>query len=269
MARFWFPLAALATVGLMVTSITVAQGQTKGAPGGTQLSAAVKGEFKTVVQNGVVEMESGGRVVYVKLAPTGRAIISGKAEPSFLAPKMFVKIPEIEANALGETKGAIKAMSVVEQDANTEIPTFYTESASASLVQKKLTKEESEKFNKYFVRGSITKITGDDTDREIQIKVPNGTVTAKVAPDCKIDVISGQPAIVLQYAQSGDGAEVREGKEFAAPMPPGQKAPAKGTAPAKGAAPAGPQPPRLIESTWFEVTAKNPLAAKKKPGAKK
>lgn len=255
MARHWFTLAVVTSLGLMVASIAYAQTA-------TALGSAIKGEFKKFVQNGVIEMESGGRLVYVKLGKTCRTVISGKAEPSFLAPKMFVKIPEIEANALGETKGVVKKLDVVEQDANTEIPTFYSEAAAPTLVAKKLTKEEAEKFNKYFVRGTITKITGDETDREIQIKVPNATVTAKIAPDCKIEVQSG----LINFAQAGDSAEVREGSEFAQPA----AAPAAKTPAAKGkaATAAGPGA-RYVEATWFEVTAKSPLTGKKKPGAKK
>ncbi|MBL8825870.1 MAG: hypothetical protein JNM18_02725 [Planctomycetaceae bacterium] len=260
MARHWFSFAVVASLLVMVTSIVYAQGK---APASTQLGSPVKGQFKKFGQNGVVEMASGTRDVYVQLAPKCRTVISGIAEPSFLAPQMFVKIPEIEANALGETKGAIKKLDIVAPDPNTEIPTFYTESATASLTQKKLTKEEAEKFNKYFVRGTITKISGDDNERELQIKVPNVTVTAKLAPDCKIEVLSD----AVRFARPGDEAEVREGSEVQVPMPPAPKA-AK-NAP-KGATPAAaPQGPRFIIATWFQVTAKEPLTGKKKPAGKK
>ncbi len=256
MARHWFSFAVLASLLVMVTSIVYAQGK---APAATQLGAPVKGQFKKFGQNGVVEMSSGSRDVYVKLDPKCRTVISGIAEPSFLAPQMFVKIPEIEANALGETKGTIKKLDIVAPDPNTEIPTFYTEAATASLTQKKLSKEEAEKFNKYFVRGTITKISGDENERELQIKVPNVTVTAKLAPDCKIEVLSD----AVRFARPGDEAEVREGSEIQAPMPPAQKNP-KG-----GAVAAAPSPPRFIIATWFQVTAREPLTGKKKPAGKK
>lgn len=266
MSRHWIVLAVIAAAGLMVSSIVLAQGA--GQLPLVQLGSDVKGVLKQSQPNGDMELDAAGKQVFVRIDPKSKVTaISGTAEMSFLAPMMFVKILECEANALGEVKDPLKKLTILEPS-DTETPSFYSEDPTAVSPTKKATKEEMAAFKKYFVRGTIRKIDDD----ELTIQAEKTLVKAKVAPDAKIDVQSGQRAH-LSFAKPGDDVVVKQGKEVQVPKQPapqgGQTAPKTPPKTNSKQAASTPSPDaRYIIAEWIEVTAKSPLVGKKKPGAK-
>ena len=257
MARHLFAAAAITVLAMLISSMSLAQ--TKGgAPAGTKLGAAVKGTFKEIQQSPkgpVVVMDSGGRTVYALIDTKAKTSITGIAEPSFLATNMYIKF-EAVANGLGEIKDPLTKLTVCEPT-DIETPAYSLDDPKAPITSGKPTKEQLAAFYKYFIRGTIRKVDGED----LTIQAPNVIVKAKIAPAAKIDVQSKQ----YHYAQSGDDVVIQEGSEFVLPAPPAAPA-AKGKAPA-AQAPAAAQP-RYISATWLDVTAKAPLVGKKKPGQK-
>ena len=259
MFRHWLSLCVIVALSGMVGSIVLAQGAA--APKGTKLGAEVKGIFQQFTKEGFLQMDSGGKTVFVKIDKSDRNSIEATAEPNWLQPSLYIKF-ECEANANGEVKDPIKKMTVLEQS-EIESPAFSIDDPTALPTgNKKLTKEEASAFKKYFIRGSIRKVTDD----ELTIQAASTTVKAKVAPECKIDVQVAR----IQLAQPGDDVAVKQGTEFPAPAPAGGVAakPKTVNPKTKGPPAVDPSQARYIQTDWILITARTPLTGKKKPGAK-